>query len=231
MIYFTGDIHGVPWKIVRFVERMSLTNKDTIVILGDVGANYFLDERDAAMKSVLDKLGIDILCIHGNHEIRPANIKSYKLQEWKNGKVWCEESYPNLKFAKDGEVYHLDSKRYIAIGGAYSVDKYYRQVRGYGWWSDEQPDDEIKKYVEQQLAKGAYDNILSHTCPYKYEPRDMFLSGVDQSTVDSSTEEWLDKIESQYEYDNWLCGHWHTDRQVDKLHFLYDTWKSSDNLL
>jgi len=231
MVYFTGDIHGVPWKIVKFVNRMSLTNNDTIVILGDVGANYFLDERDTAMKCILDKLCVDILCIHGNHEIRPANIQSYKLQDWNNGKVWCEENHPHLKFAKDGEIYHIDDRRYIAIGGAYSVDKYYRQARGFGWWSDEQPSDEIKAYVEKQLDTGAFDTILSHTCPYKYEPRDMFLSAVDQSTVDCSTEEWLDKIESQYHYDNWLCGHWHTDRRVDKLHFLYNTWESSDNLL
>ena len=231
MVYFTGDIHGIPWKIRRFVNQMSLTNKDTIVILGDVGANYFLDKRDAAMKCILDKLGVNILCIHGNHEVRPANIASYKLQRWNKGKVWCEENYPNLKFAKDGEVYHIEGKRYMAIGGAYSVDKYYRQARGFGWWSDEQPSDKIKEYVEKQLAKGDFDIILSHTCPYKYEPRDMFLSGIDQSKVDCSTEEWLDKIEDQYDYEHWLCGHWHTDRQVDKLHFLYNTWKSSDSLL
>ncbi len=39
------------------------------------------------------------------------------------------------------------------------------------------------------------DIILSYTCPYKYLPREIFLEGVDQSTVDNSTEYFLDKIE------------------------------------
>lgn len=231
MVYFTGDIHGVPWKIIKFAKKMELTSNDTIVILGDVGANYFLDERDDAMKTLLDKLGVNILCIHGNHEIRPANIPSYKLQSWNKGKVWFEEKYPNLKFAKDGEIYHIEGRRYIAIGGAYSVDKYYRQARGLGWWDDEQPSEEIKNYVEKQLSKGDFEIILSHTCPYKYEPADMFLSGIDQSKVDRSTEEWLDKIEERYNYSHWLCGHWHTDRRVGKIHFLYNSWETADNLL
>lgn len=231
MVYFTGDIHGVPWKITKFANKMKLTSEDTIVILGDVGVNYYSDEKDDEVKLILNKLGVQILCIHGNHEIRPANIPSYNFECWNGGKVWCEEKYKNLKFAKDGEIYDIEDKRYIAIGGAYSVDKYYRQMRGYGWWEDEQPSDEVKKYVEKQLSENKIDVILSHTCPCKYEPVDMFLPGIDQSKVDKSTEEWLDKIDETFDYSNWLCGHWHTDRNVGKIHFLFDTWKSSDNLL
>ena len=32
MVYFTGDIHGIPWKITKFASKMKLTNIDTIVI-------------------------------------------------------------------------------------------------------------------------------------------------------------------------------------------------------
>lgn len=231
MVYFTGDIHGVPWKIIKFASKMGLSNNDTIVILGDVGANYFLDERDDAMKKNLDMIGVDILCIHGNHEIRPSNIESYHLETWNNGKVWVEEKYPHLKFAKDGEVYSIEDRRYFAIGGAYSVDKNYRLSRGYGWWEDEQPSDEIKAYVEKQLSEKEFDVILSHTCPFSYEPTEMFIPGIDQSGVDRSTEEWLDKIEKSYYYKDWLCGHWHTDKRVNKIHFLFNTWETTDNLL
>lgn len=44
------------------------------------------------------------------------------------------------------------------------------------------------------------DVILSHTCPLKYEPSEVFLSGIDQSTVDKSTEKWLDRIEETIDY-------------------------------
>ena len=45
MIYYTGDIHGGKYEIVRFTKRMNLTADDVIVILGDVGANYYGNER------------------------------------------------------------------------------------------------------------------------------------------------------------------------------------------
>ena len=72
-----------------------------------------------------------VLCIHGNHEIRPWRMKGYELQTWHGGKVWVQERYPNLLFAKDGEIFTLEGLRYIAIGGAYSVDKFYRLQAGY----------------------------------------------------------------------------------------------------
>ena len=159
MIYYTGDIHGQKYDIERFCKRFNPTREDIIVILGDVGANYGQDERDAALKYVLDKLNPTILCIHGNHEIRPWHIPTYKAKEWHGGIVWYEEAYPSVLFAKDGEIYDLEGLRHIVIGGAYSVDKFYRLSRGYGWWSDEQPSEEIKQYVEQQLKENAVDVV------------------------------------------------------------------------
>ena len=78
MVYFTGDTHGSAFEVVRF----NLTAADTVVILGDVGANFCLDERDIAMKMALHRLKPTILCIHGNHEIRPASIPSYITKDW-----------------------------------------------------------------------------------------------------------------------------------------------------
>ena len=116
----------------------------------------------------------------------------------------------------------------MAIGGAYSVDKYYRLARGYGWWEDEQPSDEIKAYVERQIGEKYFDAILSHTCPFKYEPIEMFLPMIDQSTVDASTEHWLDKIEEMADYKAWFCGHWHIDKRIEKMHFLFHGVESAE---
>ena len=230
MIYYTGDIHGSTLEIVTFCERFRPTKDDTIVILGDVGANYFGDERDVAFKAEFAKLQPTILCVHGNHEIRPQNIPGYKTKEWNGGVVWYEEAYPNILFAKDGEVYEIEGTKHLVIGGAYSVDKHYRLLRGYGWWADEQPSEEIKRYVEQQIKEKPFDVILSHTCPFKYEPVEMFLSGIDQSTVDDSTEKWLDQIEEAVDYKVWYCGHWHINKRIDKMHFLFHGFETNQNL-
>ena len=228
MVYFTGDIHGSPFKLQVFCRYMELTEKDTIVILGDVGANYYGGKRDKQFKEQIAKLAPTIFCIHGNHEQRPANIPSYKAKEWNDGPVWYEEEYPNLLFARDGNIYVIDGVRYLVIGGAFSVDKNYRLSRGYGWWAEEQPSEEIKARVGRRVANSGLDVILSHTCPFKYEPREAFLPGIDQSEVDSSTEEWLDTIEESVDYKAWFCGHWHIDKRIDKMHFLYDEFESDE---
>lgn len=230
MIYFTGDTHGGYRSIIKFANRFHLLRTDVIVILGDAGYNYYGGERDAEAKLHLSHVKPTILCIHGNHEIRPANIPSYKTKEWNGGIVWYEEEYPNLLFAKDGELYALNGLNYLAIGGAYSVDKHLRIRRGAGWWEDEQPSDETKRYVEEQIRAHKVDVILSHTCPRKYIPTEVFLPMVDQSTVDNSTEIWLGQIEESVNYKAWFCGHWHTDKRIDRMHFLYHNFESEEDI-
>ena len=201
MILLTGDIHGDVRSPLWVIQRHGLTPDDLLILLGDVGP---------------------IFCIHGNHEERPFNIPSYHEVTWHGGTVYVEDDFSNLLFAKDGEIYDLDGKKAIVIGGAYSVDKYYRLQRGMNWFPNEQPSDEIKQKTEKQLSAVNWnvDVVLTHTCPQKYVPIEAFLPGLDQSMVDHSTEEWLDRIEDRLNYKDWFCGHWHIDKRVDKMHFM-----------
>ena len=223
MIYYTGDIHGEPNGIVKFAKQFHLSNEDTIVILGDVGANYYGGDRDRLMKEKLKQVKANILCIHGNHEKRPSTISTYGTKEWKGGVVWYETDFPNLLFAKDGEVYDIEGIRHLVIGGAYSVDKWYRLRRGWGWWDDEQvPEERRVEILEEVKRIKSVDLVLTHTCPYEWEPRELFLSGLDQSTVDDSMEHWLSEIEANLEYRYWLFGHFHGDKKInDKAQMLY----------
>ena len=93
--------------------------------------------------------------------------------------------------------------------------------------SNEQLSADIKAYVEQQLAKhgSQIDIVRSHTCPLKYEPTEVFLSGIDQSSVDKSTEEWLDRIEERIDYKRWYCGHYHTEKEIDKIQFMFHDFR------
>ena len=229
MVLFTGDTHGDVTRIVHAIHRFALRKDDVIVILGDVGLNYYGNERgDRDRKKKLNSKGVPILCIHGNHERRPATLETYKAIEWHGGKVYVEEGLPNLLFAIDGEVYDLDGQKAIAIGGAYSVDKFYRLARGYSWFPDEQPDEETKARVEAKLAAMDWkvDLVLSHTCPTRYVPTEAFLPGLDQSTVDHSTEEWLDTIADRLAYGHWFCGHWHIDKRLEHFSFLMHTFET-----
>lgn len=220
-IYLTGDTHGQFERIISFCERQQVQPESTFIILGDVGLNYYGDRRDNRGKDKLAKIPITFFCIHGNHEMRPSEELGYQVKEYNGGKVWVQPEYPNLVFAIDGEIYDFFGHSCIVIGGAYSVDKYYRLVRGYNWFEDEQPSDEIKEKVERMLSERDWkiDVVLSHTCPLRYEPTEVFLSMIDQSSVDKSTEQWLDTIESRLHYERWYCGHYHTDKEIDKIRF------------
>ena len=229
MIYITGDIHGEVFRVADAVERFNISSDDIIVLLGDVGMNYYGNSRgDRHRKKRLNKLGIPVFCIHGNHEMRPGTIPTYSEIKWHGGIVYVEDDYPNLLFAKDGEVYDLDGQKTIVIGGAYSVDKWYRLQRDLNWFPDEQPSKAIKASVEQKLdaLNWKVDAVLTHTCPERYIPREAFLSSVDQLTVDNSTEVWLDTIAERLSYKAWYCGHWHINKRIDKMHFLFDSFET-----
>lgn len=226
MIYITGDTHGQFERIEAFCRRFETKREDVMIILGDAGINYSGEVYDRVKKEFLESLPITLFCIHGNHEQRPYTIGGYKEKAWHGGMVYCEEKYPSLLFAKDGEVFDLDGRQTIVMGGAYSVDKMVRLIYGYGWWQDEQPSDEIKMHAENQLNKLGWkvDVVLSHTIPLKYEPAEVFLPGIDQSRVDKSTEEWLDGIEDRLEYEKWYCGHYHTEKKVDRMEIMFENF-------
>lgn len=229
MIYYTGDIHGDVRPLLYFISEQELKSEDIVVILGDVGLNYFgNDYGDRRNKKKLAREGVTIFCIHGNHEMRPETISSYHETEWHGGAVYVEDEFPNLIFAKDGEVYDLDGKSAIVMGGAYSVDKYYRLSKGIKWFPDEQPSVAVKKRVENKLNEISWkvDIVLSHTCPAKYTPVEAFMDGINQEKIDHSTEEWLDTIEDRLDYQIWFCGHWHIDKHIDKMHFLMNGYEA-----
>lgn len=223
MFYITGDTHGSFRRIKKFCDENKLGENDTIIILGDAGLNYYGDERDISLKHKVNNYGCKIFCIHGNHEMRPQSVDGYTTMEYCGGEVYCEPSRPNILFAKDGEIYTFNGMTCLVIGGAYSVDKYYRMSKGWSWFHDEQPSEEIKRHVEEQVEKyGKVDVVLTHTCPFRYEPIEVFLPGIDQTTVDKSTEIWLDRIEQKLEYKKWYCGHYHTSKKIDNLQFMFE---------
>lgn len=224
MIYITGDTHRDFGRIERFCEQQKTSVDDILIILGDAGINYFGGYKDDRVKDHLLKLSITLFCIHGNHELRPSYELGYALTEFHGDTAYIQKEYPNLVFARDGAIYNFDGHSFLVCGGAYSVDKYYRLMRGSLWFPDEQPDEETKALVEKKLESCGHqvDYVLTHTCPKKYVPIEMFLPGVDQFTVDTSTEDWLQVLEEAITYKKWYCGHYHTNKSVHKIRFLFD---------
>ena len=223
--YITGDTHGNFNRIDYFCKRFETSKEDILCVLGDAGINYYLNKKDYMLKQVLQDMPITFFCVHGNHEERPFNISTYITKKWNEGTVYYEEEFPNILFAKDGEIYNINGKSILVIGGAYSVDKEYRLLKGWSWFKDEQPNKEIVKYIEKQITKQRhFDIVLTHTCPIKTEPRHMFLPFIDQSKVDKTTELLLQRIADWITFDNWYFGHFHGHWDNGKYHMLFEDY-------
>ena len=215
MFFITGDTHR------EFYRLHDIEKNNMLITLGDAGINYYLDERDNKLKEQLNSYNIKLFCVQGNHEERPENISTYKEIDMFGGKVFIEEEYPNLIFAKNGELYDIDNKKVLVIGGAYSVDKNYRIIYGYPWFKDEQLSKEEMNNILNKYKGQHIDIVLSHTCPLKYEPTEVFMKCIDQSDVDKSMEKFLDRVEESIDYDKWYCGHYHIEKKIDNKEFMF----------
>lgn len=247
-VYLMADIHG-DWRPVRdFLNRIDnkYDNTDAIIILGDAGLNFFFNHRDENTKTKLNKLGINLFIIRGNHEERPSicaakNPELWHTEEFWGNTVYVENQFPHIKYALDEvALYHIpyitgycegtkennyndegveywDFYKALVIPGAYSIDKYHRLANNWSWFEGEQLTKEERtrgwELIEQLKS---VDFVFSHTCPCIFEPTDLFLPFVDQSTVDKTMERFCGQVEYMLDYKAWIWGHYHAFRDYPR---------------
>lgn len=222
-MFVRGDTHGNFDFLPHWCEENQTDAADVLVILGDAGINYYGKKKETYLKEWLSKQPITLFCIRGNHEARPQSRPKMKLVETELGTVWAEEEYPNIWYAMDGGEYNWNGKTILTIGGAYSVDKFYRIANGWNWFADEQLTAEEREEILSHIDGKHYDYIFTHTCPTHWMPTDLFLKNIDQSMVDNSMERWLVQVENSISYGHWFFGHYHADRDfTDYMTMLYN---------
>ena len=227
MIYITGDKHGDLEFVREFCsDHPDISREDVLIILGDVGINYDLNRQEKKIKRMLSKLPVTLLCVHGNHEERPYNIRGYREVKYFDGTVYQERKYPNILFCKDGENYRIGNRRLFVLGGAYSTDKYLRLKNGWEWFESEMPSPDSRINAEKTMIRNncSFDLVLSHTCPKKYlDNGSVKHYYTDSHEIDYTVENWLEKIENRITYNHWYFGHFHKDREIsDKVTVLCD---------
>jgi 3-oxoacid CoA-transferase subunit A len=250
-----GDTHGQFHQMLK-----QLSNYDSattaVIILGDVGFNYYFNKYDDRSKKEVNDQGYRIYCVKGNHEARPSDVCDMVLfyDEDVHGWVWWQPQYPNIRYFKEWGEYWLGCYHVAVIGGAYSVDKWWRLQRvgvfketdwGYnnpkktGWFPNEQLTTQEMIQAQNELHGKYYDFVLTHTCPISWQPTDLFLSAVNQSEVDTSMERWLDDFKDVIDWDVWLFGHYHQDRlerphvemyfnDIEGLNEIHERWLKYD---
>lgn len=217
MFYFASDPHGRFDQIIKFSQDHWLTPNDTIVILGDACFNHYRNKKDDVLKQfVATMLDCKVLVVRGNHDTRPNLISSYETDKFCSGEVYVEAKYPNLLFAKDGELYNLDGVKSFVIGGAKTINDELHILQGHPIQKDSDLLEKEKQDIEEKLDNIGWnvDLMLTHSCPQSFIKPEMLYSGYDQSQIDRSLEIWMDEIEKRLNYKYWLFGHFHIDLTI-----------------
>lgn len=216
---FIGDTHGVNVSIIKKIRRMYKNyapHEIGVIILGDAGFNTNRPEEDNKWKHAVNKIGVQVYCVRGNHDACPDKLEGINVVFDDNVQnlVFEERNFPNIHYLQDGTFYYFAGMKVLVVGGAYSVDKHYRLENGWFWEPDEQLSETERENIFNKVEGKHFDLVLSHTCPLSWQPTDLFLDFVDQSTVDNSMEVWLEKLKEHIHFDVWLFGHYHDDRLV-----------------
>ena len=213
-----------------------------IIILGDSGINWTLDKYDVQLKNSLTQhYKFRVYCVKGNHDAPIRNVPGMKLiyDDDVHGFVYMQDKWPNIRYFSDYGIYWINNYRVAVIGGAYSVDKFYRLSIGTQWFPDEQLSPEEMDDCRRQFAAAGpakFDLVLTHTCPISWEPTDLFLSNIDQSTVDKSMENFLEEMKDRLNWKVWVFAHYHIDRiehpfveiffkNTESIDNIYDRWQ------
>lgn len=237
--FIRGDTHGdFSWLKQHMFEALDPANT-AFIILGDCGINIGKEPHDSDVKRAIARTGFNLYCVRGNHEIRPSDVKGIKL-EWDphvQGNVYVEPQYPTIKYFQDYGIYYIKTEkreyRTLIISGGYSIDKYWRLKNKYFWYPYEQLSTSEMKEIEVLLSQTneKFDFVFSHTCPYSWMPRELFLSQVDQSLVDNTMELWMDKIKDKIKFNCWIFGHYHSNKIIQPhVELMYNNIKLLDNI-
>jgi 3-oxoacid CoA-transferase subunit A len=231
-LFVRGDTHGNFDFLPYFCDEHQTDKEDILIILGDAGILYYgaTKSKERYLKEYISKHPITIVCVRGNHEDRPKNRENMFdctiCNNVMSGTFTYESGYPHILYAWDGGEYWFCGKHCLVVGGAYSVDKWYRLICGYKWFADEELTDQEMDIILQETSEHKYDHVFTHTCPFEWMPTDLFLSYIDQDTVSNRMERFLTELQYNCHWGEWWFGHFHADRMDvcgdGKVHMLFN---------
>ena len=236
MIYITGDTHNTEdmynvsssnMKLCCAEQNADYSKITNLIILGDFGLpwnNCFVDKNgihprnktDKYLQAWYNKKPFKILAVMGNHDNYDLLEKLPPVKMFGSTVLRVSD---NIFYLKRGEVYNIENKSFLVLGGAKSDDKAYRKIHE-SWWPQEEWSDEEKQHCLSILQKTDFnfDYILSHTGPSAgiactdsyYLNEENLIKLKDDSNV-----AFNDLIDSKVTYKKWFFGHWHSDWGYD----------------
>jgi len=241
--FVTGDTHGKidMKKINKWYQKefSVLTKKDNLFVLGDWGAiwHYRSDthkyKKDMELQVKWAKKNFQTIVIPGNHENYTLINKLPIIEKW-GGKVrilkpkspYTDKDYGEIYLLERGEIYTINNKKILAMGGARSQDKSMR-ITNEDFWEEELWTKEQEENCLSNLEKHNWkvDYVFAHTCPEVIGA--MLLGDVNPNKKEyynytAKVRDPLSKfftllINKGLKFKEWHFGHWHEDKVFTNL--------------
>jgi hypothetical protein len=153
-VAIAGDWHADADYAVAAIDHAAKRNATLLLHLGDFGYN-FTDEYLDALDTALRRHGMVLGFVEGNHEnfdrllAHPVSI---------DGLRYLRQRIVHLP---RGFRWRWGRTRCLAVGGAYSIDRFLR-TPGRSWWPQETITAEQARDI---AAAGRADVMFCHDCP------------------------------------------------------------------
>ena len=218
-IYITGDTHGHidigKLNSSNFPEGKDLTKDDYVIILGDFGLIWDVNESGKQEQYWLDWLNDKpwtTYVILGNHCNYDRLNKCKKVTDkYGNSLRKIHESI----FWMENGIHHLDGKTFFTFGGGTSIDKN-RRTEYVSWWRQEIPSNQEFDYALGTIDRNrCVDYVLTHSCPESV--KEYLFDGFHYKlNIKCPVELFLDLIDDKLNYRKWFFGHYHIDKEVNR---------------
>ena len=118
-----------------------------------------------------------------------------------------------------GEIYGIEGFKCLTIGGAASIDKWYR-TPSVDWWPQECPtNEEINAMYESLQGVEEVDYIFTHQIPLTLRK---ILFPYYSDSEDKYLMQFFDQIYNDIKFKKWFAGHYHCSRTCYNLQILYN---------
>lgn len=155
-LLLAGDTHGDLSQIRYLLLVAQQEGIDRIVQVGDFGFWPHMEPFHERVGKAAQQAGVDFYWLDGNHENFDALDEAVPAD--------CAEPWHmtgNLWYLPRASTWEWDGCRFMALGGAYSIDKEYR-TPGRSWW----PQETITgAQVYAAMDRGPVDVLLTHDAP------------------------------------------------------------------
>lgn len=154
-IAYAGDWHANTKWAVKAIEYARAEGAEHIIHLGDYGYDFRPNFRND-IQAALAMAHIKLWFVDGNHE-----DFTWLYKQPVNPESGLRRISQHVYHMPRGFRWQWEGVNFLAVGGAYSVDRRWRTLNE-SWWAEEEiTDDE----VEKACAFTPADVLVSHDCP------------------------------------------------------------------